>query len=104
MRIPAEVESSYYKYICLMDEGLDRAVIKARMRDEFGVALTGEVYAEPCHVQPVFDNNPELLANNPGDEFPNTDWVSKNHLCLPLYPGLSREDVEYVVDSLKRVL
>ena len=29
VRIPADVESSYYKYICLMDEGLDRAVIKA---------------------------------------------------------------------------
>ena len=38
------------------------------------------------------------------DSFPNTDYVCKHHVCLPLYPGLKDEEVEYVVDSLKSVL
>jgi len=35
---------------------------------------TGKVYDEPCH---------RILKTN--DNLPNTDWVSKNHWCAPLY-------------------
>ena len=103
LRVPKEVDSSYYKYICFLPEEADRQVIKSRLLKEFGVHLTGEVYAEPCHSQPVFKKYPDKLANKNGDQFPVTDYVCKKHICLPLYPGLTDEEVEYVVDCLKKI-
>jgi dTDP-4-amino-4,6-dideoxygalactose transaminase len=102
--IPASVKSSYYKYIVFLDEKISRDSLKKEMKDRFGVMLTGEVYADPCHGQPVFKKYPKYIANGKNDNFPQTDYVCKHHACLPLYPGLKDKEVKYVVDSLKKVL
>jgi len=102
--IPACVRSAYYKYIVFLPEAVDRAELKKRMQDNYGVMLTGEVYSDPCHSQPVFQKYPAKLANDPHDVFPNTDYVCARHICLPLYPGLEDEEVRYVVASLKECL
>jgi len=102
IHIPQNVRSSYYKYICYLDEKIERAVLKERLFREFGVALTGEVYSDPCHSQPVFTKYPDKVINLPEERFEGTNYISKRHICLPLYPGLTREEVEYVVDSLRR--
>ena len=104
VRVPNTVKSSYYKYIAFLPENTDRSSIKEKLQENFGVHLAGEVYADPCHSQPVFKKYPEKLANKKDDSFPVTDYVCKHHICLPLYPGLKDEEVEYVVGCLKRVL
>jgi dTDP-4-amino-4,6-dideoxygalactose transaminase len=104
LHIPPRVVSSYYKYIVFLEEGFDRGEVKRELKDKHGVSLTGEVYAHPCHSQPVFARYPQVVANNPSDTFPNTEYVTQRHICLPLYPGLTEEDIGYVVESLKRVL
>jgi hypothetical protein len=35
---------------------------------------TGRVYEEPCH---------RIMGR--GGDFPNSDWVTENHWCVPLY-------------------
>ena len=50
---PPGSRSSYYKYMVLLS-GVDRAALKSVLREEFEVALSGEVYEIPCHLQPVF--------------------------------------------------
>lgn len=102
--VPKEVSSAYYKYIAFLPEHVDRQTVKDRLREEFGVHLPGEVYSDPCHSQPVFKKYPDKLANDKNDEFPVTNYVCKHHICLPLYPGLRDEEVEYVVDCLRKVL
>ncbi|OGV63275.1 MAG: hypothetical protein A3K19_12965 [Lentisphaerae bacterium RIFOXYB12_FULL_65_16] len=104
LRIPAHVRSAYYKYIVFLPAHLSRDRLKSRLKDEFGVMLTGEVYSDPCHSQPVFTRQPELVANAAGDRFPATETVCRQHACLPLYPGLRDEEAAYVVQSLKQVL
>ncbi|MBI4267444.1 MAG: DegT/DnrJ/EryC1/StrS family aminotransferase, partial [Chloroflexi bacterium] len=104
VKIPANIASSYYKYIIMFEEGIDKASVKKRLKEEYGVSLTGEVYSNPCHSQPVFKKYPQMMANDPSDTFPNTEYVAARHVCLPLYPGLTDEEVEYVVESLKQVL
>ncbi len=104
LKIPTKVKSAYYKYIVFLDEGLERDKIKAELKDRYGVSLTGEVYSDPCHSQPVFRKYPRVMANRPSDTFPETDYVAKKHICLPLYPGLTEEEVDYVVDSLRKVV
>jgi perosamine synthetase len=62
LELPEGMVSGLYKYIVF--EWLERS--------------TGRVYDEPCH---------RLMGDSA--ELPNTDWVARNHSCVPLYyrPG-----------------
>ena len=59
--MPEGMISGYYKYI----------VFKTRVSQE-----TGYVYNEPCHK--IMNHDLKL---------PNTAWVSKNHVCPPIWYG-----------------
>jgi len=58
LELPAGMTSGLYKYIVF--EWLERS--------------TGRVYDEPCH---------RIMGHDV--ELPNTDWVARNHSCVPLY-------------------
>jgi dTDP-4-amino-4,6-dideoxygalactose transaminase len=58
VKLPAGMTSGLYKYIVFQPIP----------------ASTGRVYAQPCH----------RLAGHDVD-LPNTDWVARNHWCVPLY-------------------
>jgi dTDP-4-amino-4,6-dideoxygalactose transaminase len=94
---PAACSSNYYKYIALLGPGVRREVVKARLREEYGVALSGEVYSQPLHRQPV------LAATSHG-EFPIADDVCNRHICLPIHSDMRSEEATYVAESLKAVL
>lgn len=55
---PEGMVSGYYKYIVF----------------DFIEKSTGKVYDQPCHQ--IMNKNYEL---------PNSDWIAKNHWCVPLY-------------------
>jgi perosamine synthetase len=102
IEIPSNMQSSYYKYICYLDEKIDRGGLKEKLLREFGVSLTGEVYSDPCHSQPVFKKYPSKVISLENESFENTDYICNRHVCLPLYPGLQREEIEYVVESIRK--
>lgn len=104
VEIPDYINSSYYKYIVYLENGMERKVIKQRLLNEYDVSLTGEVYSDLCHSQPVFKRYRGTMLNSNGDTFPQAEYVSKRQICLPLYPGLNEEEIGYVVESLKKVL
>lgn len=104
IKIPTDVAPSYYKYILYLKEGVDRDYIKNKMKNEYAVELTGEVYADPCHSQPVFKKYPGMMLNKKSDKFSGAEYVCNRHICLPLYPGLTEEEVNYVAESLKSVI
>ncbi len=58
MKFPAGMISGYYKYIIF--EPIEKS--------------TGKVYDLPCH----------KIMGRP-DELENTEWIAKNHWCVPLY-------------------
>jgi len=58
VRLPDGMVSGYYKYIIFSPI-------------EFS---TGKVYELPCH---------QLMKS--GCDLPNTDWIAKNHWCVPIY-------------------
>lgn len=87
---------SWYKYIVLLPKGADREILKAKMK-ESGVSLSGGVYEIPLHRQPVFK---ETAANH----YPVAEDICGRHICLPIYYGITNEEAEYVVQTLKNVL
>jgi len=58
VKFPEGMISGYYKYIVF--DPIEKS--------------TGKVYDQPCH---------RIMQKN--YELPNTDWVAKNHWCVPLY-------------------
>lgn len=58
VKLPDGMISGYYKYIVF--EPIENS--------------TGRVYDEPCH---------QILKHKV--DLPNTDWVAKNHWCVPIY-------------------
>jgi len=104
LSIPENLVCSYYKYIVYLDKIYDRDKIKSILKNKFGVSLPSEVYPNLCHTQPVFKKYPDLILNDPNDEFPGAEYISNHQICLPIYPDLKDEELKYVVDCLKKVI
>ena len=96
--MPEGCSSNYYKYIALLDGGIDRAALKQRLREDHGVAFGGEVYELPCHLQPIFgDTYQEGM-------FPVAEDLCRRHVCLPMFQGMTDDQIEYVGKSLQQAL
>ena len=94
LSVPAPCRSNYYKYVAMLAPELDRSDLKARLREQHGVALSGEVYALPLHCQPVF-------GDAAGGAFPVADDVCARHICLPVHSDMTAAEADHVVDSVK---
>lgn len=101
LTLPEGVESNYYKYAALLSEEHDRAQVKKRLREEYSVGLSGEVYELPLHRQPVVER---LLGAAPPGSFPVAEELCRRHICLPVYATMTQTEAEYVLDSLAKVL
>ena len=100
VEIPPSVKSSYYKYTALLDNGIDRALLKSELKERYKVSLSGEVYELPCHLQPIFKN---LYGFN-GGELPVAEDLCRRQICLPVFATMTDEQAKYTIDSLKKVL
>jgi perosamine synthetase len=98
LRLAEGTVSNYYKYIAMLDNRIDRAVLKKVMREKFDVGLSGEVYELPVHLQPYFEGK-----FRKGD-LPKAEYACAHHICLPLYQKMTTADAEYVVTSLRQAL
>jgi len=97
VEVPDGSVTNYYKYVALLEPGIDRAALKLDLRERTGVSLSGEVYALPLHRQPVFAG----LAAGP---FPVADDVCNRHVCLPIHSDMTDDEADHVIDSLAGAL
>ena len=93
LAIPDGSVTNYYKYVALLEPGIERAALRLDLQERTGVSLSGEVYALPLHRQPVFAN----LAAGP---FPVADDVCNRHVCLPIHSDMTDDEADHVIDSL----
>ena len=75
LELPEGMTSGLYKYIVF--EPIERS--------------TGKVYEDPCH---------RIMGTV--DELPDTDWVARNHWCVPLYYAPALESDSARVPRAKR--
>lgn len=77
-------------------------VVRSKRRDELGNFLkTKEIqtalhYPVPIHLQPIY----KQLYGFEGGEFPKSEKACKEVLSLPMYPGLTDEQVKFTADSV----
>jgi dTDP-4-amino-4,6-dideoxygalactose transaminase len=94
---PLRAGSNYYKYLALLDPGIDRAELKRTLREDHGIGMSGEVYASPLHQQPVFLD----LADGP---LPIAEDVCARHVCLPVHSDMTDAEADEVVTAIAAVL
>jgi perosamine synthetase len=94
---PPLCHSNYYKYVSFLAPGVDRSEVKRTMRENHGVAMSGEVYALPLHRQPIFAGISE-------GRFPVADDICGRHVCLPVHSDMDLDEASYVLDSFRTVL
>ena len=100
LTLPPELRSSYYKYIAYLEPEIDRGHFKETLRRDYGVSLPSEVYAELCHEEPLW----QKIGGRPPADFPGASYLSRHHICLPVYPALTDSEMEHVVHSVKVAL
>ncbi|MFW9876685.1 MAG: DegT/DnrJ/EryC1/StrS family aminotransferase, partial [Candidatus Thorarchaeota archaeon] len=96
MKIKSPIEEKFAKHVYHL------FVIRTEKRDELQKFLkkrgvsTGIHYPIPIHLQKAYSE----FGNTEGS-MPIAEKVSKEILSLPMYPELGKEQIGYVVDSIK---
>ena len=85
-------QSVYHLYVIMVD---DRDALQQFLGDK-GIA-SGLHYPLPLHMQKAYEH----LGYKEGD-FPITERIAQRLLSLPMYPELTRGQIKYVVDSIKK--
>jgi dTDP-4-amino-4,6-dideoxygalactose transaminase len=87
-------ESVYHLYVILVD---NRDELQKFLQDK-GI-FTGLHYPLPLHLQKAYAH----LGYNKGD-FPVAESAAARLLSLPMFPELTRDQIEYVTDSIKEFI
>ena len=86
----------YYKFLTDSDRIKDKSILIKTMKEEFGVEV-GSLYMRPVNEEPVF--NGELLGI-----CPVAAEKLKTQISLPVYPTMSPNDVDYVLECLEKAI
>lgn len=94
--------NGYYKYILGVNKEVDLKKIENILKNQFNISLPARVYDNLCNEEPYLKNHKNIL--NSDSPFPNATFLKMHHLCLPIYRGLSQEEIDYVCTSLINVV
>lgn len=98
LEIPKNVRHNYYKYLIFLQKGRDPKILAKRLKEKHNVRLAGYVYEVPLHRQPVFKEYGDVNG------YPVADDLCTRHIALPVYPQMTEDEAQYVVESLKQSL
>ena len=97
--VPPHIKHSYYKYPILLSKNIVKREFINKMKTDCGISI-GSVYDPPCHLQPVYQ---KLFGFRSG-MFPVAEETLTKVVCLPMYEQMTNQEVDYVLQSLKRIL
>lgn len=94
--IPKDCESNYHMFFIILNSEIERAHLMMKLNEK-GIG-TASHYV-PLHTSPMGIK----LGYKEGD-LPITEDISGRLLRLPMYVGLTEKELEYIVDSVFKVL
>ena len=77
-------------------KNISRDVLVLKLRDR-GIGASVH-FDPPVHLQPFYKKQ------YPDVQLPVTDQVAQSILTLPMYPGLTKQDLEYIVDTIHTIV
>ena len=66
--------------------------------------IQSRTFFYPLHRQPAFDylrNIPGELARLSDENFPGSNYAYEHGVCLPSFPSLTSEEIDYVCEKIK---
>jgi perosamine synthetase len=101
IKVPQETQEkkfNWYLYTIAFEENNIRDKIKEKMiNDKIGVAI---YYKPPVHKTPYYDRLISSDKNN--NNLDKTEWASEHVLSLPVHPSVTDQDIERMVESIKK--
>ena len=94
---PAGCRGNFYKYIAILDDGVDRSWFKEQLATRHDVRLSGEVYDLPLHMQPI------LEEYSLGESLPVAEDMCSRHVCLPVHSDMRDDEVDEVLAAVAEV-
>src|SRR6185437_15189770 len=95
---PPGCVSNIYKYIAVLDPGIDRAWFKEQLATRHDVRLAGEVYDLPLHLQPILE---EYAL---GQSLPVAEDLCARHVCLPVHSDMHDDEIDQVLTAVSEVI
>ncbi len=94
---PPGVRAVYQMYtIRFVDNPSLRDAVRRHLAQK---GITTKVYFEPIHLTKLYRS----LGYKPG-LLPRTEKISKEVLTIPIYPSMTREEIDYVVNSIAEAI
>jgi len=93
--VPFETENSrnvYQMYTIKLDTEAERDNLQRRLTD---LGITTKIYFLPVHLSHYYG---KVLGYT--DKLEVTEDLAKRVLTLPIYPSMSKEDIDHVVNSV----
>jgi dTDP-4-amino-4,6-dideoxygalactose transaminase len=89
----------YHLYVIRVTEDcpLDRTALQLILQENN--IQSGIHYPVPCHLQPAY----QFLGHQPGD-FPQAEALCQEILSLPMYPGMTPEQVNWVTTTITQAV
>ena len=91
---PSVLEGNEHVYHMYILQSENRAEVLSKLKEK-NVA-TGVYYPVPLHLQKVYKD----LGYKEGD-MPVSEYLSKRTFAIPVYPELEKEQIDYIINSLK---
>ena len=64
------------------------------------IGINASVHFIPLYRHPFY----EKTFGYSREQFPNSEWIFKRMVSLPIYPSMKREETEKVIDAVRNVL
>src|SRR4030067_143961 len=91
-------QSSFHIFPILLGKGIDRNRFLEEMKKR---KIQTSVHYQPVHKFTYYQNNfPEVREIS----LPNTEYVGKQEVTLPLHPLMTERDVIYVCNSIRKII
>jgi perosamine synthetase len=92
-------ESAWYLFPIILD--VERLTIT---RDDFILELRARGITCSVHFIPLHMFSYYKKAGYRAEQYPNAEWAFPRTLSLPIYPGMTVEEVRYVADNVIEVI
>jgi len=86
---------SGYKFIAIVKDQYNQEEL-AKYLYERGIKVGKNVYDIPIHMQPALKNNLNTQS------FPESEQFAKQHICLPIWKGLTSAEIKTVVEAVNQ--
>ena len=98
--VPPGVVSGHYKYIAIAKSREYKTHLTKTLAEKYNIHLPPTTYEYMCHEQGINGK----IDHEKNSDFKNARHMMEHNICLPLYCGLSKEDLKYITESINEII